>query len=126
MHPLVTTNALDRMTIHVEPIMTQHPVLTQGTSVILVPPLKARPSLLQTQCQKKQRCRVANDTTKHQNTDVGMFWLHNPRIKITDVFPVNLPEKVCVNFCCRGRLGFILCGSQFDIFFLVWYVFYLQ
>ena len=75
---------------------------------------KAKP--FQTQCQKKQRCRVANDTPKHQNTDMGMFWLHNPRIKITDVFPTNLPEKVCVNFCCRGRLGFILCGSQFDIF----------
>ena len=57
---------------------------------------KAKPS--QTHCQKKQHCTVANDNQKHQNTDMGMFWLHSPRIRITDIFPANLPEKVCMNF----------------------------
>jgi hypothetical protein len=33
---------------------------------------------------------------------MGMLWLQNSRIRITDIFPVNLPKKVCVNFCCRG------------------------
>jgi hypothetical protein len=62
---------------------------------------EAKPS--QTQHQKKQRHTVANDTPKRQNMDMEMFWLQNPRIMITVVFPANLPEKVCVNFCFRGK-----------------------
>jgi hypothetical protein len=68
---------------------------------LTTPEGKTKPS--QTQCQKKQRRTVANDTPKHQNMDMGMFWLRNPRIRIPHVFPANLPKKVCVNFCCRGK-----------------------
>ena len=68
---------------------------------LTTPKGKAKPS--QTQHQKNQHRTVANDTSKRQNTDMKMFWLHNPRIRITDVFSANLPEKVCVNFCCRGK-----------------------
>ena len=34
---------------------------------------------------------------------MGIFWLHNPRIRIIDAFPANLLKKVCVDFCCRGK-----------------------
>ncbi len=86
-----------------EPVMMLRPVLTQGTNVIRLPPEgDAKPS--QTQHQKKQRRAVANNTPKRQNTDMGMFWLHNPsRMRISNIFPANLPKKVCMNFCCRRK-----------------------
>ena len=61
----------------------------------------AKPS--QVRRQKKERSAVTNDTPKHQNIDMGMVWLHNPKMRISDIFPTNLPKKVCVIFCCRGK-----------------------
>jgi hypothetical protein len=34
---------------------------------------------------------------------MGMFWLTNPKMKMNEIFPCNLPEKVCIQFCCRGQ-----------------------
>jgi hypothetical protein len=34
---------------------------------------------------------------------MGMFWLHNPKIRFSNIFPSNLSKKVWVNFCCRGK-----------------------
>jgi hypothetical protein len=45
------------------------------------------------QRQKKQRQVVANDTAKRAQSDMGMFWLSNPKLKMTKIFPRDLHEK---------------------------------
>jgi hypothetical protein len=97
------TSVPDRMTIDMEPVLMLCPVLKQGTSKIWRLPTAIYAKPFQAQHKKKQHCAVTNDTPERQNTDMGMFWLHNPRMRICNVFPTNLPEKVCVNFCCRGK-----------------------
>jgi hypothetical protein len=47
---------------------------------------------------------VANESTKCNVRDMGMFYFHKPDMKATDVFPKDMPEKVCINFICQGRL----------------------
>ncbi len=32
-----------------------------------------------------------------------MFWLSILKMKMTKIFPHDLPEKVCIQFCCRGQ-----------------------
>ncbi len=54
------------------------------------------------QCQKKQRRAVTNNTVKVPHLDMGMFWLYNPKIRMGKI-PRDLPEKVCIQFYCRGR-----------------------
>jgi hypothetical protein len=61
----------------------------------------AKPSL--TQRQKKQLRAVTNDTVKRSQSDMGMFWLYNPKIRMSEIFPRDLLEKVSIQFCCRGR-----------------------
>jgi hypothetical protein len=34
---------------------------------------------------------------------MGMFFLTRNDIKATDVFPKNLPTKICADFTCKGR-----------------------
>jgi hypothetical protein len=34
---------------------------------------------------------------------MGMFWLHNPKIRNSEIFPRYLPDRVCIHFCGRGR-----------------------
>jgi hypothetical protein len=34
---------------------------------------------------------------------MGMFWLHNPKIRMSKIFPQDLPEKVCILFRSRGK-----------------------
>jgi hypothetical protein len=46
------------------------------------------------QRQKKQRRAVANDTVKRAQLDMGMFWLHNPKIRNSKIFPRDLPDRV--------------------------------
>ena len=37
------------------------------------------------------------------NVSRGMFYLHNPSIAHTSIFPANLPVKVCPLFTCKGK-----------------------
>ena len=37
------------------------------------------------------------------NVTRGMFYLHNPSIAHTSIFPANLPVKVCPLFTCKGK-----------------------
>jgi hypothetical protein len=46
---------------------------------------------------------VTNNTAKCAQLDMEMFWLSNPKLKMTKIFPRDLPEKVCIQFCCRGQ-----------------------
>jgi hypothetical protein len=34
---------------------------------------------------------------------MGMFWLSNPKMEMNKIFPRDLHEKVCLQFCCSGR-----------------------
>ena len=33
----------------------------------------------------------------------GMFYLRNPKLLTSDVFPKDLAQKVCVEFTCKGK-----------------------
>jgi hypothetical protein len=55
------------------------------------------------QRQKKQCWIVNNDTVKRAQSDIGMFWLSNPKMKMNKIFPCDLRERDCIQFCCRGR-----------------------
>jgi hypothetical protein len=41
-------------------------------------------------------------TVKRAQLDMGMFWLTNPNMKMNEIFPCDLREKVCIQCCCRG------------------------
>jgi hypothetical protein len=61
----------------------------------------AKPSPVQRQ---KKQCRVlTNNTVQRAQSDMGMFWLSYPKMKMKEIFPLDLPEKVCIQFCCRGQ-----------------------
>jgi hypothetical protein len=32
-----------------------------------------------------------------------MFYLRNPSINSADIFPRDMPEKLCLNFTCKGK-----------------------
>jgi hypothetical protein len=51
---------------------------------------------------KKPRRSVA-DASKRNVSDMGMFFLFNPEMKASDVFPKGMAELVCVDFTCKGR-----------------------
>jgi hypothetical protein len=56
------------------------------------------------QRQKKTRRNGATDPTKqHPIIDMGMFFLTRSDIKAIDIFPRDLPTKICANFTCKGR-----------------------
>ncbi len=48
------------------------------------------------QRSKKARCsRGAADSAKRNVTDMGMFFLHKPDMKVFKIFPKDIPKKVC-------------------------------
>ena len=55
------------------------------------------------QRQKKPRRGVAGEGPKRNVTEMGMFHLYKPDSRASEVFPHDLPEKVCVDFTCKGR-----------------------
>jgi hypothetical protein len=55
------------------------------------------------QRQKKARHVMKADTAAKEKKDLGMFYLKNPGINPSDVFPKDMPEKVCANFTCKGK-----------------------
>ncbi len=55
------------------------------------------------QWQKKARRAMKADTAAKEKKDLGIFYLKNPGINPSDVFPKDMPEKVCANFTCKGK-----------------------
>ena len=53
------------------------------------------------QRQKKPHYRVKVGTAAKEKKDLGMFYLRNPSINPADIFPKDMPEKLCTNFNCR-------------------------
>jgi hypothetical protein len=55
------------------------------------------------QRQKKPHCGVKVDTAAKEKKDLGMFYLCNPSINPADIFPKDMPKKLCNNFTCKGK-----------------------
>jgi hypothetical protein len=55
------------------------------------------------QRQKKPRRGAKVDTATKEKKDLGMFYLLNPSINPADIFPKDMPEKLCANFTCKGK-----------------------
>jgi hypothetical protein len=56
------------------------------------------------QRQKKPRRNGATNPAKQCHvTDMGMFFLTKYDIKDIDIFPKDLPTKICANFTCKGH-----------------------
>ncbi len=52
---------------------------------------------------KKPCCSVTADSTKRNNSEMGMFFLSKPAMMAAEVFPKGMAKLVCVNFTCKGR-----------------------
>ncbi len=56
------------------------------------------------QCQKKPRRNGATDPTKQCPViDMSMFFLTRNNTKAIDIFPKDLPTKICADFTCKGH-----------------------
>ncbi len=55
------------------------------------------------QRQKKPHHGVKVDTAAKEKKDLGMFYLRNPSINPADIFPKDMPKKLCTNFTCKGK-----------------------
>jgi hypothetical protein len=55
------------------------------------------------QRQKKPHRGVKVDTAAKEKKDLGMFYLRNPSINPADIFPKEMPQKLCMNFTCKGK-----------------------
>jgi hypothetical protein len=55
------------------------------------------------QRQKKPRRGVKVDTAAKEKKDLGMLYLRSPSINPADIFPKDIPKKLCANFICRGK-----------------------
>jgi hypothetical protein len=55
------------------------------------------------QRQNKPRRGVKVDTAAKEKKDLGMFYLCNASINPADIFPRDVPEKLCANFTCKGK-----------------------
>ena len=56
-------------------------------------------------CQRKKKPRhvVKVDTAAKEKKDLSMFYLCNPSINPADIFPKDMPEKLCANLTCKGK-----------------------
>jgi hypothetical protein len=55
------------------------------------------------QRQKKPRRGVTVNTATKEKKNLGIFYLRNPSINPADIFPKDMPEKLCANFTCKGK-----------------------
>ncbi len=55
------------------------------------------------QRQRKPCCGVKVNTAAKEKMDLGMFYLRNASINPADIFPRDMPEKLCANFTCKGK-----------------------
>jgi hypothetical protein len=43
------------------------------------------------------------DTAAKEKKDLGMSYFCNTLITPSDVFPKDMPDKICANFTCKGK-----------------------
>jgi hypothetical protein len=54
--------------------------------------------------RQKKPCRgVKVDTAAKEKKDLGMFYLRNPSINPADIFPKDMPKRLCTNFTCERK-----------------------
>jgi hypothetical protein len=54
--------------------------------------------------RQKKPCRgVKVDTAAKEKKDLGIFYLCNPSINTADIFPKDMPKKLCADFTCKGK-----------------------
>jgi hypothetical protein len=53
--------------------------------------------------QQKPHCGVKVDTAAKEKKDLGMFYLRNPSINPANIFPKEMPKKLCASFTCKGK-----------------------
>jgi hypothetical protein len=55
--------------------------------------------------QKAKKAKKGSkvDGPAKDRKDMGMFFLKNPNINASDVFPRDLSIKLCANFTCKGK-----------------------
>jgi hypothetical protein len=55
--------------------------------------------------QKAKKAKKGSkvDGPAKDRKEMGMFFLKNPNINPSDVFPRDLPIKLCANFTCKGK-----------------------
>jgi hypothetical protein len=58
---------------------------------------------IQRQKKKPRRNGATNPAKQRHVTEMGMFFLTKHNIKAIDIFPKDLPTKICANFTCKGR-----------------------
>ena len=61
-----------------------------------------KPSVRQQAKKAKKSSTKADGPTKDRK-EMGMFFLKNPNIPPSDIFPKDLPIKLCANFTCKGK-----------------------
>ena len=52
--------------------------------------------------KKPRRSSASADNTKRNVTEMGMFFLHTPTMKASDIFPNGMTQLVCADFACKG------------------------
>jgi len=68
-----------------------------------VPPTDGNERAPADQRLKKPRCSSAvADNTKHNVSEMGMFFLNKPNMKASDIFPNGMTQSVFVDFACKG------------------------
>jgi hypothetical protein len=53
--------------------------------------------------QKKPCHGVKVDAAAKEKKDLGMFYHRNASINPMNIFPKDMPEKICANFTCKGK-----------------------
>ena len=53
--------------------------------------------------QKKRKQVPRGDTEAPTKSDRGMFFLKNPEMELSKVFPSDLSQKLCAAFMCKGK-----------------------
>ncbi len=61
-----------------------------------------KPSVCQ-QAKKAKKASTKADGPAKDRKEMGMFYLKNPNITPSDIFPKDLPIKLCANFTCKGK-----------------------
>ncbi len=91
--------------VHLVPFPTPLPLPNSVTEAraILQHPIQTKTNLPAVRGKKKPCCRVKVNTAANEKNDLGMFYLRNPSINPADIFPMDMPEKLCANVTCKGR-----------------------
>ncbi len=66
------------------------------------PDMSTKVAAIQRQ-KKPRRIGATNPVKQHHVTDMGIFFLTKHDIKAIDIFPKDLPTKICSDFTCKGH-----------------------